>query len=377
MFQNKNKKIKNKKGFLSFGFSPYINFGRRRRRRDGDRRSCITGFGLAEIVVATAVATAALVGFLQVGVAALRLLKAEKTNLEATLLAREGLEAARAARDESWANIASLTDVSSPSPRYYPVIQNGKWALSSVSPGLINGAYDRFIQVEKVSRDGSDKIAASGGSDDTGTRKITAHASSPSSGDIVVVTYLTNFQSYLTLPTDAIAVSYTGATTDGAISGFSFPSANAGDGDPAQSFTLGAAASVSRAGLYMRRATVLPSDIYAELRATPTGSALATSQIVSGASIASTSPAWVDFWFNPAVSLAAGTYYIRLRSVPDSAAADSGSAGFIYWQYTSQNPSGPYGGGAARKGVGRLGNPDDAGTQLDAYDFGFKIYGLQ
>lgn len=355
MFQDKSKKIKdkrNKRGFLSFGF------------------------GLMEIVVATAMATTALVGFLQAGVAALRLLKAEKINLEVTLLAREGLEAGRAARDESWANIASLTDTQSPSPRYYPVIQNGKWVLSVTSPGLINGAYDRFVQVEKVSRDGSDRIVVGGGTDDSGTRKVTAHASS-TAGDVAMTTYLTNFQSYLALPSDAVAVSYAGAATDGAISGFSFPSANTGDGDPAQSFTLGATASVTRTALYLRRATALPSDVYAELRATPTGTVLATSQIISGASMVTASPAWVDFYFIPAPTLAAGTYYIRLRSAPDSATAGSGSAGFIYWQYASQNPSGPYGGGVARKGVGRFGNPGDAGTQLDAYDFGFKIYGLQ
>ncbi|MFY9463431.1 MAG: hypothetical protein WAP52_04605 [Candidatus Sungiibacteriota bacterium] len=335
------------------------------------------GFGLIEIVVAVAMATVALVGFLQVGVAALRLLKAEKTNLEATLLAREGLEAARSVRDEAWANIASLTDGSSPSPRYYPVIQNGKWVLSLTSPGLINGAYDRFIQVEKVNRDSiSSKIVASGGADDIGTRKVAAHVVSPA-GDVAVATYLTNFQSYLSLPSDAVAVSYAGAATDGAISGFSFPSQNAGDGDPGQSFTLGATTQVTRLALYLRRANAVPSDVYAELRTAPTGAVLGTSQIIGGATIETTSPAWVDFRFAPAVSLAAGAYYVRLRSVPDSTVAGSGSAGSIYWQYTLQNPSGPYIGGVARKAIGRLGNPADQGQQLDAYDFGFKVYGLQ
>ena len=356
MFQDKSKKIKDKRkrrGLLSFGF------------------------GLTEIVVVVAMATAALVGFLKVGVVALRLLKAEKTNLEATLLAREGLEAVRSVRDESWATIAALTASQSPSPRYYPVIQNGKWVLSLVSPGLINSRYDRYVQVEKVSRDSiSSKIVASGGADDAGTRKITAHASS-AAGDVAVATYVTNFQSYLTLPSDAIAVSYTAAATDGAISGFSFPSQNAGDGDPGQSVTIGATGQVTRVSLLLRRATSVPSDVYAELRATPTSAVLGTSQIISGPTIATTSAAWVDFRFAPAVSLPAGTYYIRLRSAPDSTVAGSGSAGAIYWHYTLQSPSGPYAGGVSRKGIGRLGNPSDAGQQLDAYDFGFKIYTFQ
>ncbi len=335
------------------------------------------GFGLIEIIVAVAMATAALVGFLQVGVLAFRLLKHEKNTFEAALLAREGLEAVRSVRDGGWNGIASLTDASSPSPRYYPIIQNGKWELSSVSPGLINGAYDRFIQVEKVSRDGSDRIVLSGGADDVGTRKITAHAISTASGDIVVITYVTNFQSYLTLPSDAVVVSYAGATTDGAISGFGFPSQNAGDGDPGQSFTLGAPVQVARVSLYLRRATGAPSDVYAELRASPTSAALGTSQIIGGVTIATTSAAWVDFYFTPPVSLAAGAFHIRLRSIPDSTTAGSGSAGSLYWQYALQSPSGPYAGGAARKAIGRLGNSSDAGQQLDAYDFGFKVYGLQ
>jgi len=361
MFQDKSKKMKDKKkrgGFSSSTFHPLSS-----------------GFGLVEIVVAVAMATTALVGFLQVGVAALRLLKAEKSNLEATLLAQEGLEAMRSVRDESWATIAGLTASQSPSPRYYPVIQNGKWVLSVTSPGLINGAYERFVQAEKVSRDGSDKIVTVGGVDDAGTRKITAHASS-TAGDVTVATYVTNFQSYLTLPSEAVTVSYAGAATDGAISGFSFPSQNAGDGDPGQSFTLGATTQVTRVSLYLRRATLMPSDVYAELRLNPTSAALGTSQIIGGPTIATTSPAWVDFRFAPAVSLAAGTYYVRLRSAPDSTVAGSGSAGSIYWQYTLQNPSGPYAGGVSRKGIGRLGNQNDVGTQLDAYDFGFKIYAL-
>jgi Tfp pilus assembly protein PilV len=334
------------------------------------------GFGVIEIVVVVAVAAAALVGFLQVGVAALRLLKADRSSLEATLLAREGLDATRSARDESWANIASLTASQSPSARYYPVVQNGKWVLAVSSPGLINGMYDRYIQVERVARNGYDDIVLSGGTDDSGTRKVTAHASS-TAGDVVVSTYLTNFQSYLTPSADAVSVSYTSAATDGAISGFSFPSQNAGDGDPAQSFTTGSDIRVTRISAYMRRATTAPSDIYAQIRPTAAGAVLGTSQIVGGVTISTTSPAWVDFYFSPPVSLAAGTYTMRLRSIPDSATAGSGSAGSVYWQYTLQNPSGPYAGGTARKAVGYLGNPADQGQQLDQYDFGFKVYASQ
>ena len=337
-------------------------------------KSLKNGFGLVEIIIACAMATAALVGFSQVGILALRLLNREKVNLEATLLAQEGLEAVRSVRDESWTAVASLTDTQNPSLRYYPVVQNGKWVLTTTSPGLINDTYDRFVQFEKVSRDASDRIVASGGTDDVGTRKVTAHASSIA-GDVVLTLFVTNFQAYLPSKTDAFAASYAGAATDGNLA--NFPSQNAGDGDPGQSFTLGSAVEVSRVSLLLRRATIAPSDIYAELRVNPTSAPLATSQIINGSTITSTSASRVDFRFPDPVSLVAGTYYIRLRSVPDATVAGSGSVGYIYWQYGFQSPSGPYAGGVARISIGRLSNPSDMGLQLDQDDFGFKVYALQ
>lgn len=330
------------------------------------------GFGLVEVVVATAMATFALIAFLQAGALAIRLLRNQKETLKATLLAEEGLEAVRMVRDASWADITWRTETENPSLRYYPVVENGAWVLATTSPGLAGGVHDRYVQFEKVSRDASDRIVISGGTDDPGTHRVIAHAVSVA-GDIRIETYITDFQQFLSRKDDAVSVSYTGAATDDI--GANFPSSNAGDGDPGQTFTTGALPSeITRVSLLLRRATVQPSDVFVELRVSPTGVVLGTSQIVSGYTISTTTPAWVNFHFFPTVPVSGLTIYtIRMRSIPDSTIPDSGSAGYVHWQYR-QTAFSPYPGGVARRFIGQGGDHDDAGQLLDQYDFGFKVY---
>lgn len=159
------------------------------------------GFGLIEIIIVTAVVTTALFAFSQTAALAVRLLRAEKGNLEATLLAQEAMEAARSVRDESWTNnIAPLVN----GARYYPAIANGKWSLAAAPPPLINGRYLRYVVLGEVRRDGKDRIAPSGVLD-TQTRKVTARiewvknqgTGAAATSTFELVTYLTNFQELL------------------------------------------------------------------------------------------------------------------------------------------------------------------------------------
>ena len=159
------------------------------------------GFGLIEIVIVTAVVTTALFAFSQAGVLAMRLLRAEKENLEAMLLAQETMEAIRSFRDESWSvNIAPLSN----GIRYYPVIVNGKWSLTPNPPPLTNGKYLRYVVFDQVSRDSQDRISISG-SPDNETRKATARTEwiknagtdAAATSRVELVTYLTNFQELL------------------------------------------------------------------------------------------------------------------------------------------------------------------------------------
>lgn len=325
--------------------------------------------GLIEIVIVTAIVSATLAAFLQVSILSIRLLRAEQYNLEATLLAQEAMEAVRSIRDESWANnIVPLVY----GTIYYPVVVNSKWMMSTSNPGLFNNRYTRQVVLNQVFRNGTDDIASSGTPDD-GTRKVTVTVSWENKS-VQLVMYLTNFQGQLLGISESKIISYEGANVDLDI--INFPSNNLGDGDPAQSFTtLATAPKVTRVDALIHRTTSSPSDIYAEIRATPTGAALGTSNLIIGSSIAASSGTWVEFRFAPEISLSASTlYYIVLRSMPPSTDAASGSASSMNWVYL---PTNPYSGGAARRYIGRLSNPADAGEQLDAYDFGFKVYALQ
>lgn len=163
------------------------------------RHSTQKGFGMVEVVVVAALIAGTLFAFTQAGIVSLRLLRRERENLEATLLAREALEAVRSVRDESWiANIGWRTEtpLASPSLPYHPVLAAGRWTLATTSPGLIDGKYARYVEFENVGRDLQDRIVSSGGINDPGTRKVTATASS-SAVAITLITYITDFQSYL------------------------------------------------------------------------------------------------------------------------------------------------------------------------------------
>ena len=329
------------------------------------------GFGLIEIIVVAAIASTTLAAFLQAGILSVRLLHAERESLEATMLAQEGMEAVRSVRDESWTNnIVPLVN----GTVYYPSVVNSKWTLGTTAPGLINQVYTRQIIFSQVSRNGTDDIATSG-TVDAGTRKVTVTVAW-STKQVQLVAYITDFQSKLSPTVESKAISYEGAITDTDM--ISFPSNNAGDGDPAQSFTtLASAIKVTRADAYLRRTTAAPSDIYAEIRTSPTGTVLGISNLITGSTIATSTPAWVEFRFVPEVPLSAATiYYLRLRSIPSSATAGSESKNGVNWIYLQSAGSGPYSGGYARQYIEHLGNPADAGTQLDQYDFGFKIYAL-
>ncbi|MDP3710109.1 MAG: hypothetical protein Q8R29_00070 [bacterium] len=332
----------------------------------------LEGFGLVEIIIVTAIVTTALVGFLQTEVLSIKLLRNERQNLEATLLAQETIEAVRSIRDASWTNnISPLINGTT----YYPIIQNNKWVLTTTPPPLING-YTRLVILGEVRRNVLDQISPTG-TVDAGTRLVTSRVTwgSPAK-QIELVTYLTNFQEPLGGPTETKTIFYEGAITDSDLA--NFPSNNSGNGDPAQGLTtLASPISVSKVELFLKRTTASPSNIFAELRASPVSAVLGVSNIITSTTISNSALTWVEFRFLTPVALSALTkYYIRLRSVPSSNDAFSGSVGTINWGYL-QTPPSPYLGGEARRYVGRLSNPGDTGQALDQYDYGFRVYAAQ
>lgn len=150
-----------------------------------------SGFGLVEILVVSSMVSVAVIGFAQVAQLSLRLLDREKSVLEATYIAEEGMEGMRALRDAGWtSNIASLTNGTT-----YYISATSTWSVATAPQAFMNGKYARTIVLNAVSRDASDHIAASG-TLDNGTRKVTATVSwfdRNATTSVSVSGYLTNF----------------------------------------------------------------------------------------------------------------------------------------------------------------------------------------
>ena len=149
------------------------------------------GVGMIEVIVCLTIITISFWAFLELAKYSLKIQEQTEAKTAALNLATETIEATRSIRDENWDNLASL----SLETRYYPVISENKWALTSINPGLVNGIYDRWVILEKVYRDTNDNISASG-AEDPQTKKITAFTEWTDRGQtqqINLTTYLTNW----------------------------------------------------------------------------------------------------------------------------------------------------------------------------------------
>lgn len=135
------------------------------------------GFFLIEVVVAASVIAVILLLLLSsiqrsVDVSARSL---ERT--EASYLLEEGAEAVKAIRDTSWSTISGLTVGTT----YYLSWSGSAWSLTT-TPSTIDN-YTRTVVFTNVSRDSNDDIVTSGGTVDTGTKKVTVTVSwSPATG---------------------------------------------------------------------------------------------------------------------------------------------------------------------------------------------------
>lgn len=107
--------------------------------------------------------------------------------VEATLLAQQGIEAVTSVRNQDWANITAGS--------YQVDATGGSWVLNAGSQTI--GSFTRNITIESVQRNGSDQIVNSGGTVDPDTYKVTSEVAwnpSPTRNNSVsLVTYLTNW----------------------------------------------------------------------------------------------------------------------------------------------------------------------------------------
>lgn len=148
------------------------------------------GFGLVETVVGTAILLVILLGLVQAGQYAFRLVNDANLKLRASFLAEEGIEAVRTLRDVSWSlNIAPVAN----GIDYYPAFSGGAWQISQTPVSLVDGIFDRRVSFSAVYRDANDAITASGGALDPDAKKVTVSVSWTNRGRTATTTISTYF----------------------------------------------------------------------------------------------------------------------------------------------------------------------------------------
>lgn len=129
------------------------------------------GLTVIEVVVASAVFAAAVVGIAGAYNYFSRVAYRNTASVQAAFLAEEGIEAVRILRDYSWtSNIANLSNGTT-----YRLTWNGTRWGTTTAVSLIDNQFDRTVVLSAVNRDGSFDVVTSGGTLDTGTRKVTVN----------------------------------------------------------------------------------------------------------------------------------------------------------------------------------------------------------
>lgn len=128
------------------------------------------GVGLVEIVIASSIISLVLVAIVNVYSLVERRALANIKVLKGTELVEEGVEVVRFLRDSGWtSNIASLQVGTT----YRLCCEEGvPWSISNSAP-LIEDKYDRTIVISNVYRDSNFNVVSSGGTLDSGSRKVT------------------------------------------------------------------------------------------------------------------------------------------------------------------------------------------------------------
>lgn len=149
------------------------------------------GFGLIEIIVSAAIITISFVAILSFILFSREATLRAQRSTEALSLAEEALEVTRKIRDDGWtANIASKTAGTT----YYPTVSGNSWVLQTTNPSPTS-YYTTTIVFSNTSRDASDNIVTSGGTNDPDTKKVVATVSwsDPGTKNVTLTSYITNF----------------------------------------------------------------------------------------------------------------------------------------------------------------------------------------
>lgn len=125
------------------------------------------GFGLIEIIIGSTILTISLIAISTYFQKSLQLNQDSDKLVRASFLLEEGMEVVKFFRDTSWLNISGLTAGAS----YYLQFDGIKWATTS-SNIFVDGIFERKLVIDNVARDSNDDIVSSGGTDDSGTKKV-------------------------------------------------------------------------------------------------------------------------------------------------------------------------------------------------------------
>lgn len=126
------------------------------------------GSSLVEVMVASSVILIIMIGLYAVHTFFVSNTLQNTRKIKATFLLEEGIEAVKSLRDQNWSKITSFN----PNTNYRITFESGAWATTTAYV-LIDSLYDRTFTVTAVSRNSSGDIVTSGGTNDTGTKKLT------------------------------------------------------------------------------------------------------------------------------------------------------------------------------------------------------------
>src|SRR3989338_10113411 len=130
------------------------------------------GFGLLEIVIASAVVGTSIFALSAAAVLSNRLQSQSSDKIRANFLAEEGIAVMRFLRDKSWnTNLANLFQGTNYCVNFSTI--TSRWSVGqSVEPYIVS-LFERKISVDRVYRDLDDNIVSSGGAEDVDSKKIT------------------------------------------------------------------------------------------------------------------------------------------------------------------------------------------------------------
>lgn len=147
------------------------------------------GISLIEVIVGAAIIGSAILATMGAYANLSKLSYQNTPKIQANYLAEEGIEAIRTLRDAGWSSKISTLSTSTT----YSLYWNGSSWTATTTNILIDGIFSRTFILSEVGRDANFNILSSGGTYDSGSKKISVTVSWPDRDG----TSTKNMQSYI------------------------------------------------------------------------------------------------------------------------------------------------------------------------------------